>query len=166
MKKSNWIILAVLTVGAGFFLWLWYYLGFNFVDDPLDLVLAVVWWAVVLAAALGVHFAEKKRRERVRTAYLAQGALFNSEKGLLSLEGFEEGTTLVEALQQTLSELKYNFDRADLPKREETRFDRVVRTEKFDKDDEDKWEGEVVDVRTKEAFPFKGKQELAGLLAV
>ncbi len=166
MKKSNWIILAVLTIGAGFFLWLWYYLGFNFVDDPLDLVLAIVWWAVVLAAALGVHFAEKKRRERVRTAYLAQGALFNSEKGLLSLESFEEGTTLVEALQQTLSELKYSFDRADLPKREETRFDRVVRTEKFDEDDEDKWEGEVVDVRTKETFPFKGKQELAGLLAV
>ncbi len=165
MKKSNWIILAVLAIGAGFFLWLWYYLGFNFVDDPLDLVLAIVWWAVVAAAALGIHIAEKKRCERIRTVYVSQDALFNSEKGLLSFEDFEEGITLVDALEQTLSDLKYNFERADLPKRDEVRFYLIVHSEKFDKNDESKWEGEVVDVKTKETFPFKGKQELSSLLA-
>ena len=56
MRKSNWLILAVLAVAAGLFLWLWYYLGFNFVDDPFDLVLAVVWWAVVLVLAGGSPF--------------------------------------------------------------------------------------------------------------
>ena len=54
MRKSNWTILAVLAVAAGFFLWLWYYLGFNFVDEPLDLVLAVAWWAMVVALAVGI----------------------------------------------------------------------------------------------------------------
>ena len=89
MRKSNWLILAVLAVAAGLFLWLWYYLGFNFVDDPFDLVLAVVWWAVVLVLVVGIHTAEKKRRRRVRTAYLAPGVLFNSEAGFVDLEAFE-----------------------------------------------------------------------------
>ena len=165
MKKSNWIVAAVLAVGAGLFLWLWYYLGFNFVDDPLDLVVAIAWWAAVLGASLGIRFAEKRRQVRVRTAYLAEASLFNSEAGLLPLEGFGEGATMADALQQTLSGLKYNFDRAGLPQREEAGFTRIVRTERFDKDDAEKWEGEVVDVRTKEAVPFKGKEQLAGLLA-
>ena len=40
-----------------------------------------------------------------------------------------------------------------------------MRTDKFDKDDADKWEGEVADVRTQEATTFKGKEELSVLLA-
>lgn len=204
MRKSNVIILAVLAVAAGFFLWLWYYLGFNFVDDPLDLVLAIVWWAVVLVVIFGIHTAEKKRRRRVRTAYLAPGMLFNSEAGFVDLDALEEGTTLVDALEQTLVGLKYTFDRKDpadedaaaaasggaatpaaaegLPASSEApaapgaepapgkprgivRFERIVRTDKFDKDDAGKWEGEVVDVKTQEATPFKGKEELSALLA-
>ncbi|MEF9877032.1 MAG: hypothetical protein RR772_09005 [Gordonibacter sp.] len=165
MKKSNWIIAAVLALGAGFFLWLWYYLGFNFVDDPLDLVIAIVWWAVVLSLVFGIRFVEKKRQQRVRTTYLAPGKLFNSEAGLVDLAALEEGMTVTDALEGTLSELKYSFDRTDLPERDEVTFDRIVRTEKFDKDDADKWEGEVVDVKTQQASPFKGKEELASLLA-
>lgn len=45
------------------------------------------------------------------------------------------------------------------------RFERIVRTDKFDKGDAGKWEGEVVDVKTQEATPFKGKEELSALLA-
>ena len=45
------------------------------------------------------------------------------------------------------------------------RFERIVRTDKFDKDDAEKWEGEVVDVKTRRAVPFKGKEELSELLA-
>ena len=198
MRKSNVIILAVLAVAAGFFLWLWYYLGFNFVDDPFDLVLAVVWWAVVVALVVGIHASERKRQRRVRTAYLAPGVLFNSEAGFVDLAAFEEGTTLVDALEHTLVGLKYTFDRKDpadededtaapdgaVPSaamagglsasdeaaasakpRDTVRFERIVRTDKFDKDDAGKWEGEVVDVKTQEATPFKGKEELSALLA-
>ena len=196
MRKSNVIILAVLAVAAGFFLWLWYYLGFNFVDDPFDLVLAVVWWAVVVALVVGIHAAERKRQRRVRTAYLAPGVLFNSEAGFVDLAAFEEGTTLVDALEHTLADLKYSFDRKDpadegaaapdgaVPSaamagglsasdeaaasakpRGTMRFERIVRTDKFDKGDAGKWEGEVVDVKTQEATPFKGKEELSALLA-
>ena len=165
MKKSNWIILAVLTVACGFFLWLWYYLGFNFVDDPLDLVIASVWWAVVIVLVIGIHTAEKKRQKRVRTAYLAPGLLFNSEAGLVNLDTFEAGTTIADALERMLAGLKYSFDRADLPERNEVTFERIVRTEKFDKDNTGEWEGEVVDVKSQETTPFKGKEELVALIA-
>ena len=181
MQKSNVIILAILAVAAGFFLWLWYYLGFNFVDDPFDLVLAVVWWAVVVVLVVGIHTAEKKRQRCVRTAYIAPGVLFNSEAGLVDLDAFEEGTTLVDALEHTLADLKYSFDREDATPDEDeekaascsaaprtadsaVKFERIVRTDKFGKDDADKWEGEVVDVRTQETTPFKGKEKLSNLL--
>ena len=30
-------------------MWAWFALGFNHVDDPLDLVVAIVWWLAVAA---------------------------------------------------------------------------------------------------------------------
>lgn len=53
MRKSNYLILGILVVASIFFLWMWYALNFNLVDNPLDLVLTIVWWAVV---GLGSYF--------------------------------------------------------------------------------------------------------------
>ncbi|MEG0374040.1 MAG: hypothetical protein RR547_07790 [Raoultibacter sp.] len=164
MKKSNWIILAALTVAAIFFLWLWYYLGFNVIDNPFDLVIAIVWWTVVLVAVFGIHFAEKKRQQRIRTTYLAHGKLYNIEAGLVGLHELEKGATLTDALQATLAQLKYSFYRKDLPQDETVEFEHIVRTENFDENDEEKWEGEIVDLQTKQTIPFRGKRELARLL--
>lgn len=47
MRKSNWLVVAIAAVAAGLVLWAWYALGFNHVDDPLDLVVAIVWWLVM-----------------------------------------------------------------------------------------------------------------------
>ena len=44
MKKSNVIVLAVAALVAAFLLFLWYYLGFNRIDNPFDLVLTICWW--------------------------------------------------------------------------------------------------------------------------
>lgn len=44
MRKSNYLILGILVVASIFFLWMWYALNFNLVDNPLDLVLTIVWW--------------------------------------------------------------------------------------------------------------------------
>ncbi|WP_080799619.1 phosphatase PAP2 family protein [Arabiibacter massiliensis] len=134
MKKSNWIIMAVLAVAAGAFLWLWYYLGFNFVDDPFDLVLAIVYWALVIGLSTGIHFAEKKRRQRVRTVYVSDRALFNSEAGLLAFQG-EEPTQ--DDIAAVLYNLKYDFTRADEPDLDEFDVKYLVRTEKFDAEQRD-----------------------------
>lgn len=45
MKKTNTIIAAVLAVISVVLLVVWYALGLNHVDEPLDLVLSVVWWS-------------------------------------------------------------------------------------------------------------------------
>lgn len=40
MRKNNWIVTAIAAVACGVLLWAWFALGFNHVDDPLDLVVA------------------------------------------------------------------------------------------------------------------------------
>ena len=57
MRKSNWIILAVLASASAFFLWLWYYLNFSLVDNPVDLAFTIVWWAAIIAGCVGIHLA-------------------------------------------------------------------------------------------------------------
>lgn len=47
--KSNWIVTAIAPVPCGALLWAWFALGFDHVDDPLGLVVAVVWWLAVAA---------------------------------------------------------------------------------------------------------------------
>lgn len=53
MRKNNWIVAAIAAVACGVLLWAWFALGFNHVDDPLDLVVAVVWWLAVAAVVGG-----------------------------------------------------------------------------------------------------------------
>lgn len=50
MRKSNWIIAAVLLLASVAFLWIWHALQFDLVDNPLDIVVTVVWWVVIAAA--------------------------------------------------------------------------------------------------------------------
>lgn len=81
MKKSNVIITVVLAAVSIFLLALWYMLGFNEIDSPLDLVISVVWWAVIVAGMAVAAKTESTRRQRIRTVYVADGAFYNSEAG-------------------------------------------------------------------------------------
>ena len=81
MKKSNVIITVVLAAVSIFLLALWYMLGFNEIDSPLDLVISVVWWAVIVAGIAVAAKTESTRRQRIRTVYVADGAFYNSEAG-------------------------------------------------------------------------------------
>lgn len=82
MKKSNVIVFVLLALASAFFLWLWYFLGLNRVDEPLDLVLSIVWWLVIVVAIAVIVKMERTRRQRVRTVYVGDCATFNSEQGL------------------------------------------------------------------------------------
>lgn len=62
MKKSNVIVLAVAALVAAFLLFLWYYLGFNHIDSPFDLVLTVVWWLGIALIVGGIIYVERKRQ--------------------------------------------------------------------------------------------------------
>lgn len=161
MRKSNWIIAIILFVASLAFLWLWQALQFNLVDNPVDIVVTVVWWVVIVAACLAIHLAEKKRQERIRTMFLAPGLIYNCEAGVIRLE---PGISSVEAMRQVLEHLKYTFDLAELPSNARVRFQCIVRTTQFAENGRT-WEGEVVDVRRPdEPTSFSDEGELSALL--
>ena len=177
MKKSNVIVFVLLAAASAFLLWLWYFLGFNRVDDPLDLVLAVAWWAVVAVAIAVIVKMERTRRRRIRTVYVGEDAAFNSEKGLLT---FAEGTPAQEAIASIIENLDYGFERADFPDEEEFEARYFVRTKEFEPEKDDDavkesdeqaprsqktWKGEVFVVETKEEKAFDTPEELATILA-
>lgn len=172
MKKSNVLITAVIVVVSAFLLWLWYNLGFNHVDSPLDLVLSVVWWAIVVVGVVLVAKAEKTRQESVRTVYLGEGRLYNSETGVRMLSA---GASVADSLAAVLAGLTYGFDREAAPdpddKENPANWTHVVRTSKYElarNDDgerkDETWEGEVVVVETGRTIPFTSRAALAQII--
>lgn len=180
MKKSNVAIFALLAVASVFLLWLWYYLRLNEIDEPLDLVLSIVWWVVIVAAIVAIVKVEQVRRRRIRTVYVADGTTFNSEKGLMRFEGVKPMQDIISSI---LENLEYNFSRVDFPEREQFDVKYFVRTKEYrveksdteqmgdapdsagDPAEQRKWTGEVVVVETKEERPFETPEELAAILA-
>ena len=126
MKKSNYLVLAVSALVSIFLLYLWYSLGFNKIDSPLDLVISIIWWALIAVLVVWINKLEKTRQQRIRTMYLAPTVLYNSETGVRRLQ---PRASTVEAMQEVLEGLEYGFDTHDLPSRDEVDFAYVVKTD-------------------------------------
>jgi hypothetical protein len=184
MKKSNVIVFALLVAISVFLLWLWYFLGFNRVDDPLDLVLSIVWWAVIAVSIAVIVRAERVRRRRIRTVYVGDNATFNSEKGLMR---FAEGEPMQDVVASIVENLKYDFTREEFPDKEAFQAKYFVRTKEFRTEESPEavkdqsmesaqtalgssaparraWTGEVVVAATGEEKPFGTPEELAAIL--
>lgn len=169
MKKNNVIITIVIVLVSIVLLALWYFLGFNEIDSPLDLLLSILWWVVIVIAIFAIVKVEKTRQEKVRTIYIAPDKLYNSENGVMP----RTNQPLVLALEDVLEALEYNFTKKDGPNKDEANFTYVVRSTTFKKDtdgnkdnSEPEWKGEVVTVATGVTQAFSTKEELAQLLAV
>lgn len=175
MRKSNVIITVILAAVSIFLLWLWYWLGFNQVDSPLDLVISIVWWLVIIIGIVLTVKTESTRREKVRTMYVADGSFFNTELGNRVLA---PGASATAAIASVLPSLQYGFDKADAPKQPGTNqpqdFRFVVRTAKFEQgsnggnaqgqQSQGTWQGEVVNVATGNVRRFSSKAELASII--
>ena len=167
MKKANWIITAIIVAASILFLGLWYYLKFDLVDNPLDLALTLGWWVLVLGGCAWIHKSEKKRQEKLRTAYVGQGVLFNPEAGLLNTS---MAPSQVDELQKILEGLKYPFSLKEFPNTRALSLDYIVRTTKFKPEAQNgarpEWEGEVAFVHhpEKAPVPFRSKRELSRIL--
>ena len=129
MRKSNWIVAAIAAVACGVLRWAWFALGFNHMDDPLDLVVAAV--------VGGIVWAEGKRREKMRLAFIGEGVVYNPEAGLVMPDA---GESELAALERTLSGMAFP---------------------------DEVWEGEVVAAHDPDAEPrpFSSRENLAALLA-
>ncbi len=164
MRKSNVIVIAILVIASIFFLWLWNYLHFNLVDNPLDLVITILWWVVVIGVCIAIMAVERRRRESVRTAFIGDGAIYNGETGIVPVKEANP-SAYVQKLRTMLNDLSYSSRLKDDPTEAHMRFSYIVRSTKFS--DEGKvWEGEVVRLGgAKDTHSFHNEQELANLLA-
>lgn len=163
MKKSNWLIAGLLVVASVIFLAMWYVMGFNLIDDPLDLVISIVWWVVIIAICLLIQWSENKRRRSIRTTLLAPGVMYNPEVGVVEVA---PGQTHAQTLERILSNLTYGFDTEENANEQHIRFKQIVRSKKF-ANDGDTWTGEVVDVANpNQVRYFQNKAELARLIDV
>lgn len=164
MRKSNIIIVAILVIASLAFLGLWYYLQFNLVDNPLDLVITVVWWVVIVAACVAIHLAEKRRQQKIRTVFIADGMIYNSETGNVAANT-QDGKACVQSMRQILSNLDYKDGVAREAEIDKARFIYVVRSPKFS-DNGAVWESEVVSVQQpQKPRQFQSAQELTMILS-
>lgn len=169
MKKSNWIGLAIAVLVDVFLLWLWFFLGFNRVDSPLDLVISIIWLVAIVAVAAAVNRLERQREKRLRAIYVSSTAIFNKERGLVSLGSAAAAPSVMERI---LRDMEYGFDLKEMPKPEEFNCRYVVQTDEYKatggEGGEPTWKGTVVAIdhaAGNREMPFSSRDELAAALA-
>lgn len=163
MRKSNVIIIVILMVSSIFFLWLWNFLKFNLIDMR-DLIITILWWIITAALCYAIYHVEKKRRERLRTVFIADGILYNAEAGLFRIDDTAPDS-YVEGLRELLNGLNYDPKAKPDSDNVRLRFNYIVHSPKF-KDDGKTWEGEVVKVRGgRDTQPFADEQQLTKIFA-
>lgn len=169
MKKSNWIGFAIVVLVDVFLLWLWFFLGFNRIDSPLDLVISIIWLVAIVAVAAAVNRLERQREKRLRTIYVSSTAVFNKERGLVSLGSAAAAPSVMERI---LRDMEYGFDLKEMPKPEEFNCRYVVQTDEYKatggEGGEPTWKGTVVAIdhaAGNREMPFSSRSELAAALA-
>lgn len=169
MKKNNWIGLAIAVLVDVFLLWLWFFLGFNRIDSPLDLAISIIWLVAIVAVAAAVNRLERQREKRLRTIYVSPTALFNKERGLVSLGSAAVAPSVMERI---LRDMEYGFDLKEMPKPEEFNCRYVVQTDEYKATGGEggapTWKGTVVAIdhaAGNREMPFSSRDELAAALA-
>lgn len=176
MKKSNIVVLTIAAVVSVFLLGLWFFLGFNQIDSPLDLVVSVIWWVVIAASVHLINKVESNRREKIRSVYVGDGQLFNSESGLVAAA---PGMSLMDSVQNIVENLDYGFEMQDFPEKSEFIPRLLVRTTQYKSQkqedssqsqgrsqDQVTWEGEVLFPNSSRARKFTSPEELQSLLSI
>ena len=99
MKKINWLIAAVAVVAAVLLVMLYFALGFQHVDNYLDVYLGILWVAIIAVFAGILYWRESVRKRLIRRFYISPATVYNPEFG---------GAQRADALPQNTAE---EFDR-------------------------------------------------------
>ncbi|MEI3376950.1 MAG: hypothetical protein V8R08_03835 [Coriobacteriales bacterium] len=159
MRKSNIIVLVILVLLSLEFLWLWNHFGFS-LTDPADLAITIVWWLVIIGVAVAIVLVEKRRRERIRSVFVADGVLYNCETGLIRLGDERDAKDYVKMIRHALNGLDYGAEAKLSKNQPRLHFRYIVRSKKFS-DGGRVWTGELVNVRNpQDNKPFASVNEL------
>lgn len=167
MKVSNGIIFAISAAVAAFLLFLWFFLGFNQIDSPFDLVLAIVWWLGIALIIAAIALLEKRRKRQIQTIYVSPTALYNSEKGIVGLGD----SSCISCMKNILQNLSYGFGKKDLPDSSTFDFRYIVQTDSFKQSngqaEDSVWKGSVIALNRKDEnteTSFENEAELQSIL--
>jgi hypothetical protein len=145
-------------------------------DVLCNLVVAAVWLGAIWAGS-SLGRSESERRQSVRTCFLSNNLLYNSESGVIRATGT---SAQIDAMQDVLAHLRYGFDVVEPPRSNARQsmadlFDYVVRTKTFKVAPEAdgyaprliSWQGEVASTANpkRAPIPFSGRDGLAAALA-
>lgn len=126
MRKSNWIVFVLFAAAAVLLVVLWYVLGLDKVDAPLDLVLGIVFIVLIALVAFVLIRMELRRRKLLRAIYVAVPDAFNTEYGSLPAGSI---SMLIDAAGAVLEGLEYATDTLEAPADFEPGF--VIETDRF-----------------------------------
>lgn len=59
MKKNNWVFYGIAFIASVILLVVWFFMGFNHVDAPLDPILTVLWWILIVASCFAIDRVSK-----------------------------------------------------------------------------------------------------------
>lgn len=163
MRGSNWLTLGIAFLISVILLGAWFGAGLNKVDGPVDIIATAVWWAAILTAGLAIVLAERTRRRRLRTAFLAPGVIFNPEMGFVLIP---EDQSPVAMLQKMLDKMEYRVPQEPPAERLHPRFTHIIRTYKYTPGAK-VWQGEVARAaRPDLTRRFESREELAEILTL
>ena len=143
MRTSNAIIFGVIIALSVALLALYFYLGFNKIGGVGDILLSVLWWGLIAGLIFGITRVEASRRRQLRTVYVSPTAIYNPEHGVIACNNPSER---VDQIYRMLSDMKYGFDKQDLPPMAAFDCRYVVRTDEFKDGQSPVWNGSVVRV--------------------
>ena len=107
---------------------------------------------------------EKRRRERIRTIFVADGVLYNCESGVIRLNNATDAKGYVKAIRHTLNNLDYGAEAKLNHNQPRLHFKYIVRSKQFS-DGGRLWAGELVNVRNpQDNKNFSGSEQLAKLI--
>lgn len=162
MAKTNTLVFLGLTILSLLLFFLWYALGYVYVDKPLDTVVTIIWLLTILVCFSLLIYEELRRRRAVRIIYLLDGKMFNPEAGMVELK---ERNNITGAIVDMLNSLSYSMakPRLTLAEAEAMPVEYVVKSQRFGKSGK-VWEGEVVILDTGQVKPFASRSELARIV--
>lgn len=165
MRKDNWIFYLAACAASVILLFIWYTFGMNQVDAPLDLILSIIWWVIIIASVLIVWKLESQREYQQRAVYVKKsGALFSPELGAVVYGDMD----MLSSIAKVVSSLEYPLDMKKLDDENMGEVTHIVYTDKFEHDGTRVWTGKVVsfgDDGKAYEVGYGNKEELADLLA-